>query len=474
MNGIRQKARATFDEQQQWRAEHTLQCIEMTQATTSEETIVKPPVLISCGATAPPDGCLQRLSNWLYTGAVQGNHAPTSGKDAADIQPHASVKIVMIEHTQSESDENLLLGIHHLTFSDLFRELQLDDYLLYLLLRNVDGLYSAKDASRTLGTRNASRSESFYLNIRGFYTVLWTSEYEFVDVPTKSCQLEPHHIPCNNQEKSQNGANSPGQFSDTFSTMETYSTNSKQVDSIARSQETFTRSNAIILCRPDLMKDLQEDLAVYKELASHPNMLLLACAGRLLHEIDTALFRELRAICDTEVKTGFSTNNYPPFGLSPPRPRRGRPDSTEFREDELGYLSASMSSTSANLALYSKLLTTVKRITPIKKDVYWQRLGWPIADEVWINVSETSNMLHLSSLMTVDYVAYLAKRAEIQHTVVSISKQFPTRSKMIASYYPLLRFYAFANFHKKSYPTLSQRKMPLQPSRLLRTPKFLL
>ncbi len=119
----------------------------------------------------------------------------------------------------------------------------------------------------------------------------------------------------------------------------------------------------------------------------------------------------MRNICETEEQTGFSRESFshPPHGK----------EAIQYKEDDLGHLSANMSSTLASLALYIKHLKLATAIT----DILANPRDHPVAsfnghDLQSRDIVETSQTLYRSSIMTLEYVAYLQKRAEIQQSVV--------------------------------------------------------
>lgn len=345
MNGLRSQARLAFKVQQEWRLEHKLRCTQLIRM--ARHTIVDDPFSIVCPPGAPLDGCYGRLRDWL-----DGKSNQKAIISKLSQEPKAWLRIVMIEHLQAELEDHLL-GIHHITFDELFRTFRLDEYLLHLLLRNVDGFYTNPD------------STSYYFSVRGYYTFIWTSS---------RAKDEP---------------------------------------------DGCAKTNAIIICRPDLVEDLLQCLEVYKELAGHPSMLPLAAIGHLIQEIDKCIFADLRMICVTEDETGSVQSRR---ATSFSYPQKQHPHTvTRYGELDLGHLSATMSRTSTNLALYLKHLQIAQKITGILAKPKDEQTK--VSDERHLqtrDIAETAQILLVTSVMTAEYVAYLSKRADIQNAVVRL------------------------------------------------------
>jgi hypothetical protein len=286
---------------------------------------------IACPEGAPHNGCLAELSGWL-------DEIP----QRAGLVPSSLLKIVIIEQS-----DNLRLAVHRTTFRELFRLFRLDDYLLYLIIRNVDGFYDPNPSQSS-----QEEISSYFLHVRASYMLLWS-----------------------------------------FSRQE-------------------SNTKAILLSRLPLIDPFVEELQVNQNLACHPLTLLLVCSGHLLQKIDQDVNDELRTIANVEQVTGFHREHeeHDDHGRYP-------------RNTDLGTLSACMSDTSVKLVQYTKDLSLVRTVTALLKNR--PQPGEDTSDHPPAlkaegrDIAEASRLLYTSSEMTINFVDYLLKRAEIQHTVVS-------------------------------------------------------
>jgi hypothetical protein len=333
MNGLRVKAKKTFKRQQQWNLEHTLLCTQVRRL--AENITLDHPVPITCPPGAPPDCCLGRLKKWLDG---RTNQEDTSSTKTVS-NPEAMLKVIVIEHLQDEIDEHFHLGIHRITFLELFQTFRFDDYLLYLLVRHVDGFYKVHQELQP--HQPDAQSTCFYLGIRGYYTVIWRVHRE-------------------------EGGSNAG-----------------------------LKTNAVIICHRELIPDLLETLGDYKDLAGHPLMLLLACAGHLLQDIDNKVFSHLQKICQTEEQTSFGREISPSTSHKPGRKRK----TNQYEEDDLGHLSANMSSTLAGLALYLKHLKLATVITDALAKPTDQQVALPNEQDAQTrDIIETSDTVQILNI----------------------------------------------------------------------------
>ena len=362
MGGLINRASALFQQltlSPNDRYPHTLRCVRIHLYQDGHTDADSPTHDILCPINAPPDGCVDRTFSW----------ASLPPPKRAGTQLAGMLRLVILTR-----DEHQAVGVHMGTFKRLFDLFGIDPYMKYLVARSVDGYYTSLPRLTVppCGVDGeASSCRSFYVGVRDSHVMLW------------SCYP-------------QGGPDGAAVMS------------------------------VIAICQGERVEPLEREARTFASVVGHPAMPVLACCSRIAQDVDGFVESTLCTVKTVEEYTGLSPNaaaqccqvvpdHSGPGQRNTERGNAGEEvtsrDSSAVSTARLGEMSGWMSEASVKLAQYSNHLGLVRGVI--------QNIREPTFEHICNGtVEDVAKLLVETSSMTLDFVRYLEKRVEVQHTVV--------------------------------------------------------